>query len=100
MWQILIGFYFIFATTTYLQRRILAQKFPDYSRLINLVFFVFYIFPAGIILSFFFPHNLSIGLVNFAILLGGSFIWPLLNIVAFKANKDVDVGIFTIINNL
>jgi drug/metabolite transporter (DMT)-like permease len=100
MWQLFIFFYFILATTTYLLRRVLAQKFSHYNRLINTVFFLFFLLPTGIILSFFFPHNLNIGLVNLVIVLGGSLIWPLLNIISFRANKDVDVGIFTVISNL
>src|SRR5947199_2672497 len=100
MWQFFIVFYFIFGATNYLLRRVLAQKFDDSNRLINTVFFLCFLLPTAIILSFFFPHNLNIGLINLVIVLGGSIIWPLLNIASFRANRHVDVGIFTIINNL
>lgn len=100
MWQILIVFYFIFGATSYLLRRILAQKLDHRNRLINSVFFLFFLLPAAVVLSFFFPHNLNVGVLNLFLLFGGSIIWPILGIVSFRANKEVDVGIFAIINNL
>lgn len=100
MWQLLILFYFILGSGSYLLRRVLAQRFDKDNRLVNAVFFVFFLLPAIIILSFFFPHNLNVGLLNLILLLGGSVIWPLFNLAAFRANREVDVGIFTIISNL
>lgn len=100
MWQLLIIFYFIFGATNYLLRRVLAQKLGDHNRLINAVFFIFFLLPTTIVLSFFFPHDLNVGVVNLILLFGGSLIWPLMNLTAFSANKKVDVGIFAIINNL
>jgi drug/metabolite transporter (DMT)-like permease len=50
--------------------------------------------------KFFFPHNLNVGTVNLILLFVGSIIWPLGALVAFNANKKVDVGIFAVINNL
>lgn len=100
MWQILIFFYFIFGATSYLLRRILAQKLGHHNRLINSVFFLFFLLPAALILSFFFPHNLNVGALNILLLFGGSIIWPILGIVSFRANREVDVGIFAIITNL
>lgn len=100
MWQLLLVFYFIFGAASYLLRRVLAQKFSEHNRLINAVFFCFFLLPAGLILSLFFPRNLNIGLLNYVLLLGGSVIWPLFNLTAFKANQTVDVGIYTVINNL
>lgn len=100
MWQLLIVFYFIFGATSYLLRRILAQKLEHHNRLINSVFFLFFLLPAAIVLSFFFPHNLNVGPFNLLLLFGGSIIWPILGIVSFRANKEVDVGVFAIIGNL
>lgn len=100
MWQLFIVLYFIFSTAAYLLRRVLAQKIGEHNRLINSIFFLVFLLPAAIILTFFFPHNLNVGWVNLVLLLGGSVVWPISNIVAFSANKKVDVGIFTIINNL
>lgn len=100
MWQLLLIFYFIFGTTSHLLRRILAQKLGDHIFLINAVFFLFFLLPTTIVLIPFFPHNLNVGLLNLFLLLGGSIIWPILAIISFSANRKVDVGIFTIINNL
>lgn len=100
MWQILILFYFVFGAGSYIFRRILAKEFGQHNRLINAIFFVFFLLPASIILSFFFPHNLRVGWENIIFLFGGSLIWPIFYIVAFQANKKVDVSIFTIISNI
>lgn len=100
MWPVLLIFYFVFGTASYLFRRTLAQKLGEHNKLINAVFFIFFLLPAAIVLSFFFPHNLHIGTLNFALLFIGGLIWPLYWIVSFKANENVDVGIFTVINNL
>lgn len=100
MWQTLLIFYFIFGTSSYLLRRTLAKKFHDKNRLINAAFFIVFLLPTALLLAPLFPHNLAVGWVNIAFLLAGSIIWPLFNILAFKANKTVDVGIYTVINNL
>lgn len=100
MWQLLIVFYFVFGAASNILRRVLAQKLGDHNRLINAIFFVCFLLPAAIVLSFLFPHNLDIGLLNIFLLVGGSIIWPIFNITAFHANKEVDVGIFAIISNL
>ena len=100
MWQLLIAFYFVFGATSYMLRRELAQKLPGDNRVINAIFFLFFLFPAGIVLSLFFPHDLSVGWLNFFFLVVGSIIWPLFYIAAFNANKKVDAGIFAIINNV
>jgi len=100
MWQISFFFYFIFGAMSYVLRRVLAQKLGNHNRLINSVFFICFLLPAAIILSFFFPHDLNVGAFNLLLLFGGSIIWPILGIISFRANKEVDVGIFTIISNL
>lgn len=100
MWQLLLVFYFLFGAGSYLLRRVLAQRIGEYNRLINAIFYLFFLLPAGLVLAFFFPHNLDVGPLNIMLLLGGSLIWPLYYIVAFRANTEVDVGIFTVINNL
>ena len=81
-------------------RRVLAQKFGDFNRLINGIFYVFFLIPAGILLMLLFPPSLQVSTTDLIILLGGSIIWPLFNISAFQANKTVDAGIYTIIANL
>ena len=100
MWQLLISFYFLFGVINYILRRVLAQKLGDHNRLINAIFFIFFLLPTTIILSFVFPHDLNVGLLNLLFLFLGSIIWPIGALVAFHANKKVDVGIFAVINNL
>lgn len=100
MWQSLLILYFVFGATSYLLRRILAQRLGSYNKLINAVFFAFFLLPGIFIIAPFFPHNLDIGGLNILLLLLGSLIFPLGNIIAFEANKRVEVGIFTIINSV
>lgn len=100
MWQLLIVVYLVFGVANYLLRRLLAKKLGDHNRLINAIFFVFFLLPTTIIISLFFPHNLNVGAVNLLLLFVGSLIWPISALVAFNANKKVDVGIFAVINNL
>ena len=100
MWQILILFYFLFGTASYLLRRVLAQKVGEHNRLINAIFYVCFLVPAIIILSFLFPHNLHIGFTNVVLLLLNGLVYPLYFLISFRANRTVDAGVFTIINNL
>ncbi|HEV3245085.1 MAG TPA: DMT family transporter [Candidatus Paceibacterota bacterium] len=100
MWQLFVAGYFVFGTANYVLRRELAQKIGEQNRLINAVFFLFFLLPVGAVLVFFFPHNLNVGSTNLILLLAGSIVWPLYYLVAFSANKHVDVGIFSVINNL
>lgn len=100
MWVFFIALYFVFGAASYLLRKSLAVRLPENSRAINAIFFALFLMPAGLILSLFFPHNLNVGAINVALLLGGSVIWPLFYIVAYKANEKTDAGIFAIIGNL
>ena len=89
MWQLLILFYFIFGSASYLLRRVLAQELGEKIRTINAIFFLFFLLPAIPLLLFFFPHNLHISTVNIVLLLGGSAIWPICNLLALHSNKKV-----------
>lgn len=100
MWQLSLFFYFVLGVVGNLMRRVLAQKFSHYNRLISGVFYLFFLLPAAIVMGLTHPHDLHIGGANVAYLLTGSLIWPLYNLSAFRANKDVDVAIFSIISNL
>ncbi len=99
LWLLII-LYFFFGAASYLLRRVLAQEFSGHIRLMNSVFFICFLLPVGFVYALFVPHDLNIGWINLAILLGGSLIWPVVNLVAFYANKHTDVGIFTVINNI
>lgn len=100
MWQTLIILYFIFGATSYLLRKVLAQKIGEHNRVINAIYFLIFLLPTAIMLSFLLPHNLDVGLINLILLIGGSIIWPIIALVSFYANRKVDVGILAIITNL
>lgn len=99
-WQLLIIGYLVLGTAAYLLRRSLAQSLAEHNRLINAFFFVCVLYPLGLLVAAFSSPNLHIGWLNFVFLLGGSLIFPLFNILAFKANETVDAGLYTILNNL
>ena len=100
MWLVLLFLFFILGATNALMRRVLAQKFAEHNVLVNGMFYVFFLVPAGVGLMFIFPPTLHISGGDALWLIGGSLIWPLFNIAAFRANKEVDAGIYTIIANL
>lgn len=92
--------YLFLGTAGYLLRRKLAQTLTRHNRLINGFFFIAILYPLGLLVAAFSAPDLSIGWLNFAFLLAGSAIFPLINLLAFKASKDVDAGLYTILNNL
>jgi len=100
MWLLLIFGFYIGSVSSYLIRRKLAGEFQQFNKLINAVWYVFFLLPTGLLLLPFFPHDLAIGWTNLFLLLVGSLIFPIYNLAAFKANQVVDVGVFSIINNL
>lgn len=81
-------------------RRSIAERFHHHNRLINAVLYVFFLLPIGFLLALFFPHNLQVGTTNLIFLFGGGIVWPLFNIAAFRANKSVDAGVYTLLTNL
>ena len=100
MWLVFLFLFFILGATNALMRRVLAQKFAEHNMLLNGIFYVFFLVPAGVGLMFIFPPTLHVGAADALWLIGGSLIWPIFNIAAFRANKTVDAGIYTIIANL
>lgn len=99
-WQVYIAGYLVFATASFLLRRSLAKTFQKYNQLVNLVFFLFFLYPGGLLLSLFVPHNLSIGFTNLLILLTGSLAFPIVNLAAYKASEHLDASIYSLISNL
>ena len=100
MWLVFLFLFFILGATNALMRRVLAQKFAEHNMLLNAMFYVFFLVPAGLGLMLLFPPTLRISGADALWLIGGSLIWPIFNIAAFRANKTVDAGIYTIIANL
>lgn len=95
-----LSLFFTFSVFSYLLRRNLAKDFTRYNRLIHAIFFVLFLLPTGLIASRFFPNNLDVGWENLLWLGLGSLVWPVANIVAFRANHKLDAGTFSILNNL
>lgn len=98
-WQIAAIIFMLMATVSNLMRRWLAKDLIRHNRLINLIFFAV-LYPTGIVYALTMPHNLAIGMQNLILLLVGSLIFPIINITTFRANKHLDAGAFTILDNL
>ena len=81
-------------------RRSLAKTFTHYNQLVNVVFFAGFLYPIGLMYAYFQPHNLNIGWENLLYLVLGGMIFPVYSVLAFKANKELDVGFFTVLGNL
>ncbi len=99
-WQLLLIGYLVLGTAAYLIRRKLAQVIPEHNRFVNWFFFLGVLYPVGLVVAFFSHPNLHIGLANLVILLVGELVFPVINLLSYRANEDVDAGLYTIINNL
>ncbi|MBI5357733.1 DMT family transporter [Candidatus Saccharibacteria bacterium] len=99
-WQIFVFGYLVFATASFLLRRTLAQSLSEHNRLINAFFFLGTLYPVGLIIAAFSSPDLSIGWTNFIFTMLGSLAFPLVMVLAFRANRDIDAGHYTILNNI
>ena len=99
-WQLLLILYLILTTATYLSRRQLAMSFASHNRIVNAFSFVAAVYPVGLIVAAFNSPDLGIGWWNFLLLVIGGAIFPISYLLAYRANKDVDAGLYTIINNI
>ena len=99
-WQVAVSAYIVLATAAYLLRRQLAQSIPDANRIINAIFFVGFLYPLGVAIAVLSKPNLAIGWDNFVYVFFGSMLFPLVMVTAFNANKHIDAGLYTILNNL
>lgn len=99
-WQILATAYLFLGTAAYLLRRNLAQTLAQHNGLINAFFFVVALYPMGLVVAAFTPHDLNVGWLNLFFLLFGSASFTAVNIIAFNANKHIDAGLYTIMNNV
>ncbi len=99
-WQILLIGYLVFGTASYLWRRQLAQTFAKANRLVNAFFFVAVLYPIGLVVASFTSPNLSIGWASFFMLLIGSALFPFVNLLTYRANRDLDAGLLTIFSDL
>ena len=99
-WQLLSSAYLILGTATYLLQRKLGQALPKHKRLVTGFFFIFIHYPMGLLVALSLSHNLDIGRLNALFLLAGGWVFPIINLLALRANKTVDAGLFTILSNI
>lgn len=99
-WQLLLLGYLVLGTASYLWRRQLAQTFAKANRLVNAFFFVAVLYPIGLLVALLTSPNLAIGWENFLLLLAGGAIFPVANLFAYRANRHLDAGLFSIITDV
>lgn len=100
MWLIPLTVFFVAGTASNLLRRHLAQKEHLSPNLINLVFYVGFILPGGIVLGLLLPHTFTPDLQTLGLLVFCSLIWPAYFVLAFKSNKHIDASVFSMIADL
>ncbi|MGH7158133.1 MAG: EamA family transporter [Candidatus Saccharimonadales bacterium] len=99
-WQLLLIGYLVLGTASYLWRRQLAKTFAKANRLVNAFFFVAVLYPIGLLVALLTTPDLSIGWASFWMLLAGGAIFPFANLLTYRANRDLDAGLFTVISDL
>jgi drug/metabolite transporter (DMT)-like permease len=99
-WQLLLFIYITLNTATYLFQRKLGQSLAQHKRLVSAFFLIVMHYPVGLMVAAYSSPHLAIGWVNVSLLLIGSAVFPVINVLALKASKDVDAGHYTILSNL
>lgn len=99
-WQLLLVCYLVLGTAGYLLQRKLAVTLANYNRVVVGFFFVAVHYPLGLLCAAFSSPHLAIGWTNLALLLAGSGMFPLVTMLSFRANKDVDAGLYANLLNL
>jgi drug/metabolite transporter (DMT)-like permease len=99
-WQFFLMCYLVLATIVGLFQRRLGQTIPQYNRLVNGFFFLCIHYPLALITASIIGFHVHIGWFNALTLLVMGISFPLTDILAFRASKDVDAGLFGILNNL
>jgi drug/metabolite transporter (DMT)-like permease len=99
-WQLFLMCYLVLATVVGLFQRRLGQTIPQYNRLVNGFFFLAIHYPLALITASIIGFHVHIGWFNAITLLVMGVSFPLTDILAFRASKDVDAGLFGILNNL
>lgn len=100
IWQLFIILFFVSGAAAYILRRSLAVSLSKYNLLVNAFAIVVVLYPLGLIVALFTNANLSIGWLNFAILIIAGCVFPLINLLTFRASKDIDAGLLTILSNI
>jgi drug/metabolite transporter (DMT)-like permease len=99
-WQLFLTCFLILGTIVALLQRQLGKTIPQYNRLVNGFFFIGVHYPLAIITALIIGFNAHISWNNIIILFIVGISYPLTNILAYRASKNVDAGLFGIINNL
>ncbi len=99
-WQFLLTCFLILGTIVALLQRQLGKTIPQYNRLVNGVFFIGIHYPLAIVTALIIGFNTNIGWDNIIILFVTAIIFPLTEMLAYRASKNVDAGLLGIINNL
>lgn len=99
-WQIFVLGYLVFATASFILRRFLAKSAQEHNTLINAFYFLGALYPTGLIIAAFTSPNLLIGWDNFIYTMLFSAGFPIMMFLSFKANRYMDAGHYTIINNI
>lgn len=99
-WQFFLVSFLLLSVVAELLRRRLGQSIPQYNRLVNAFFFIGIHYPAGLAAAYFIGFDLNIGWFNALALFVAGILFPLSGMMAFRASKDVDAGLFGILSNL
>lgn len=99
-WQLCIFIFLTLSVVAGLFQRKLGRDIPQYSSLINSLFFLCVHYPAGLIAASILGFDATIGWVNLAAIAAFSFTFPLAGLLSLRASKDVDAGLFSILQNL
>jgi drug/metabolite transporter (DMT)-like permease len=99
-WQLLIAIYLVLSTATYILQKKLGTSLPNHKRLVSSFFFLAIHYPMGLLVAAFSSPHLAIGWLNVFFLFVGSWVFPIINIVTLRANKDIDAGLFAVLSNL
>lgn len=95
MWLIGIIGFFVFGTTASLCRRYLGEKVPGSNHHVNLVFYLFFLLPAAILLWFFLPHSTVPSVNTIMLLVATSLIWPVYFLLSYRASHDIDASVYS-----
>lgn len=96
MWLLGIASFLVFGTIAMLCRRYLGQRIPDSNNHVNLVFYLFFLLPVALILWYALPHEIVPSVRVIGLLLATSAIWPVYYLLAYRASKDIDAGVYSI----
>ena len=99
-WQLCIFIFLTLSVVAGLFQRKLGRDIPEYSSLINALFFLCVHYPAGLLIASVLGFDINIGWVNLAAIACFSITFPLGGLLSLRASKDVDAGLFSILQNL